>query len=1415
MSAYSYRYKLSYRYKFCSFVSLPLGPSLTCSRVGHAMSWSQNIPALGCFYAGTPRVPSKRGDSEDPEEHDLGFLFKIELDPGGGQGSRLFHFIWLRDNHSRSLAPNYIETSLAPRDARTWSAIRCVGRAQCTDAGEFLVPPTLAEFDHATSRYFTLEDATHLWRFAAAKATAIRRKFRLKRSPSTQRALPAKRRTRSIPPLLPAALKAATIGHGVEVRPSSIGPPTDNFGLFATRSFKPTELVTMYDGTRLEGGREEACALETQTHVAASAGVYWDGYPLTRLYRSQPKLLDGRGGGAFANHNPRGCKVDVWLSAESDSYNCIFLRVKPGKHLEAGEEIFHDYGAGYPVAMGWDRFGDGPRCRDSFGAADAGDDRRPLLHVSAVRATVLSAISAVLSAARTSQPPPPLPLPPPPPPPPPLPLPLPLPAGATFAVAMPVSYPPTSAVPPAMCSECRLPSVGLLGGVHLPSAEQMQLPTAGQMHNAVPPLIATTTASTCTIAPPLPPPPPRAPLPRVGALQVGDWVEAEKATGVWAAARVVRVQQKSSRPVVTIEYEYRVAPARVWTFISREDEMMGNILAWHYPAAVLEQVLPALLQMQSCGAPRPSRATDRLRAFTEVVLPEVYKTREDERPSQIARRFGCDIKALVDLNVSLHPDLQMTSKLRCNTLVVLPPCWRPGAPRPAQPKWATAAPEVVALAVGDAVYIKCDPINGSPDMETPVWRPAKLTHVHSRASFGPRDAAPYEAVVDGDLAWLEKLNWGGAQGEERAIEEDGEGWIRAFPGVEPFSMTPGELIPPWAERKPKEVLRARHPPRDLPEALASAEHGAWFASLTVHDRCEVFFEQGWQAATVDNMAPDGLFVRVLRLNDYLIKASPEILRPRTKGYYVDGDSDEDEEEVAEAPDSSGFDSGGFGFGSEKEEEEKEEVLEGDDNEVGEEEDEEEDDKEELGDDACSKAEIGEEVDALDLGDDMEHHDDDELEMEVEEEEAAAEEEEEEANKDVMEEEMNEVQNPPAKDAYTPYVASHAIFSYQSVVDLAASEKDAVVDFMRTCTAEPRLVSGFLSSRFCSAAPLVNHRDVDACMEKAIEEGGTSGSKLMEHVKVATLHQGSFGLIAAAIINMVPKGRRLRAAAPGTGPERSFLACQVLVSAVHSHFEKQGVDSRLLTELSQVCRSELYTVDHLLVLHPPGTRVPRESVRTALLRCTGGVHSDYGECKELVDYQLLADAMGVDSLPDALLLPWRLPDASCLIVQDPGKVKSGRRQPAPRPRAQSMSSPKPRALVGFEVCMGSGRLAKALARKGWEMAGIEREVAAPEYDDDEAAEPLLAHPGGSTPGRIKLLIKSLRDIRVADFPTVDFMHFSLDCTSVSNAAGNKHGRQEDIMGTSPESREYNQDLMHAILICKDQMARPNNADFKFT
>ena len=173
-----------------------------------------DMDLLGCFYAGTPRVPSKLGESDDPEEHDLGFVFKIELDPGGGQGSRLFHFCWLRDNRSSSLAPNYIDIPLAPRDNRTWNAIRCVGRAQCTDAGTFEVPPTSAEFDAAMSRYFTLEDATHLWRLAAAKATDIRRKFRLKRSsPSTQRASPAKRRARSIPPLLPAALQAATIGH--------------------------------------------------------------------------------------------------------------------------------------------------------------------------------------------------------------------------------------------------------------------------------------------------------------------------------------------------------------------------------------------------------------------------------------------------------------------------------------------------------------------------------------------------------------------------------------------------------------------------------------------------------------------------------------------------------------------------------------------------------------------------------------------------------------------------------------------------------------------------------------------------------------------------------------------------------------------------------------------------------------------------------------------------------------------------------------------------------------------------------------------------------------------------------------------------------------------------------------------------
>ena len=102
---------------------------------------------------------------------------------------------------------------------------------------------------------------------------------------------------------LAAARLAATINDGVELRPLGLGDlpyinqwliGTDKekkhstslksavpgTGLYASRDFKPNELVTLYDGDYLEGGVTEANRLSIQTHLARREHVYVDGKPL-------------------------------------------------------------------------------------------------------------------------------------------------------------------------------------------------------------------------------------------------------------------------------------------------------------------------------------------------------------------------------------------------------------------------------------------------------------------------------------------------------------------------------------------------------------------------------------------------------------------------------------------------------------------------------------------------------------------------------------------------------------------------------------------------------------------------------------------------------------------------------------------------------------------------------------------------------------------------------------------------------------------------------------------------------------------------------------------------------------------------------------------------------------------------------
>ena len=639
---------------------------------------------------------------------------------------------------------------------------------------------------------------------------------------------------------------------------------------------------------------------------------------------------------------------------------------------------------------------------------------------------------------------------------------------------------------------------------------------------------------------------------------------------------------------------------------------------------------------------------------------------------------------------------------------------------------------------------------------------------------------------------------------------------------------PAQLIPPWAERLPKERLLARHPPRAPPPPLVGSQAASWFERLDVNDKCEVFFEQGWQAARVDEKASDGaLFVRVLQLVDdfgkyWTIKCNSSNLRPRTDGLVADSDTDDDDEEEAAR-------GGVVGRFTSDDGSEQGRLADDDDDEDPMEDDDDEEDDGDFDEDCME-----EDGDQEQEGTEEEVAEGEEgAEGQAEEERRAG------ARGDGLEADIGEGGEGASADegergaeahlmqcavesmdleelgAYVPYLSSTCIFKCTAIDEMPQEEREAakalLIKSVPPC--DQKLVSGFLATSFNRARPFINHRNVQAALQKTTFEGGTSGSKLMEHLQLATLSQGSFGVIAVALIKLIPKGRKLRAVAAerASSAETSFLVCEVLFAAVQEQFEHQGVDTRLMMELAHLCRSTRYEVEHMLAFDRlVGER--REGITSALCREVEG-----GQREECVDYTTLQTALGVGSLPEALLLPWPLSEVHAHVF-NPGRVKAGRKQPSPRTPPETGSSSgggrgtlAMRKLNGYEVCMGSGRLSKALARKGWEMTGVECEVQAPEYDGE-----LLVHPTRGS-GRIKLKVQSLRDMPVSQFPTLDYIHFSLNCTSVSNAAGGKHGRTEEsrFLGTTPESQQYNQDLMHAFLIIKDQLARPGNAAFKFT
>lgn len=144
--------------------------------------------------------------------------------------------------------------------------------------------------------------------------------------------------------------RAATVGAGVRVGPS--GLPGAGSGLFATVPFASRDVITRYEPNPPEHrgrpllSRAEARAIDDQRWVMHKDGNYVAG-----LHPHRP----GLGGGSMANDNGGPYNAEAYVPP--GRLDRVYLRVKAGKVIRPGEEIFLSYGTGRAVAMGARRLG--------------------------------------------------------------------------------------------------------------------------------------------------------------------------------------------------------------------------------------------------------------------------------------------------------------------------------------------------------------------------------------------------------------------------------------------------------------------------------------------------------------------------------------------------------------------------------------------------------------------------------------------------------------------------------------------------------------------------------------------------------------------------------------------------------------------------------------------------------------------------------------------------------------------------------------------------------------------------------------------------------------------------------------------------------------------------------------------------
>ena len=150
---------------------------------------------------------------------------------------------------------------------------------------------------------------------------------------------------------------------------------------------------------------------------------------------------------------------------------------------------------------------------------------------------------------------------------------------------------------------------------------------------------------------------------------------------------------------------------------------------------------------------------------------------------------------------------------------------------------------------------------------------------------------------------------------------------------------------------------------------------------------------------------------------------------------------------------------------------------------------------------------------------------------------------------------------------------------------------------------------------------------------------------------------------------------------------------------------------------------------------------------------------------------------------------------------------------------------------MEAFAGSGRLATQCCKSlGADVLIIERDHKAPDYNEVLTEPRVGAQPGeaaakmrqaaANAKATVYFDLCMCRDIKPEDLPTLDYAHFSPQCTSVSKAAGSAHPRKETdlpvaFLGYDDCCKEYNSDLQWILDVCQNQRRRSGNSEFKFT